>query len=185
MPALTPPLFGFAFGAASAWLASEEISRAGSVAGTRSIWVVALFGVLVLAPAAAYLLAFSPDWSYAYYLDSRRIPMVAPLSLVLLDATSAPAGFAAAARAAGARRAGAVARLALIPACLSLAMTVAVLPRLSVYATHAQYHGDFGTESVAGSPLGWALLWMGGLLALSIAWTIHVLRRIGSPPPRH
>lgn len=180
MPALTVPLLGFSLGAAYAWLASEEIARVGGVIGTRSLWVVALFGVLVLGPAAAYLLAFSPDWSYAYYVDARRVPGVAPLMIVLADAASLPVGFASAAAAASARRAGGVARLVLLPGTLAVAGTAATLGRLSVYATFAQFHGDFGTESVAGSPLGYALLWVGAIVVVAASWTFHVLRRMAS-----
>ena len=126
------------------------------------------------------MLSFSPDWSYAYFIDAGRIPEAAQLMLVLVDAASLPAGFATASGSAGARRAPGVARLVLIPGALAVAGTAAMLGRLSVYATYAQFHGDFGTESVAGSPLGYALLWVGAIVVGGAVWTFHVLRKMAS-----
>jgi hypothetical protein len=47
-----------------------------------------------------------------------------------------------------------------------------------VRASYAQYHGDFGTEPVAGSPLGVSLLWVLAVVTLASAYTGRVLRRL-------
>ena len=72
-------------------------------------------------------------------------------------------------------------RLAALPALLVASFLLATAPRLSVAASHAQYHGDFGTRSLAGSPIGYALLWMSAVLAGGVIWTLHSLRRLGRP----
>jgi hypothetical protein len=52
--------------------------------------------------------------------------------------------------------------------------------RLGTAASFAQFHGDFGTRSVAGTPLGYALVWMNGVLATAVALTIRQLRGLSS-----
>jgi hypothetical protein len=172
-------LIGFLLGVVFAWAAAEELARAGLSSATRSLLLAALFGLLVFAPVAGFFLAFSPDWSYAYVVDSQRLPGVVDLALVLTDAASVPAGFVVASRWAATRRLGALLRLAMIPALLTIVFVAAALPRLSVHATYAQYHGDFGTRTVSGSPLGYALLWMLSVLAAAIVWTLRSVRVMG------
>lgn len=179
MLAPTAPLIGFTLGIAFAWLAAEELARSpGAVEASRSLVLVALFGLLCFAPINAYFMAFAPDWSYAYFVDSRRLPNALDLALGLLDAASVPTGFVMAARGAGAKRLGSLVRLGAVPALLALVLILSSLPRLGVHASYAQYHGDFGTRSIAGSPLGYALLWMAAVLTGAIAWTARCLRLI-------
>jgi len=179
MPAPAAPLIGFVLGIVFAWAASDELSRTGSASATRSLALATLFGLMVFAPISAFFLAFSPDWSYAYIVDSQRLPALVALGLVLVDAASVPLGFLIAARWSAARRVGALFRLGFVPALLAVGFIVAVLPRLGVHATYAQYQGDFGTRSVSGSPLGYALLWMLSVLGAAIVWTLRSLRMMG------
>jgi len=184
MPALTIPLLGFSLGAVFTFSAAEEVMHSQSAPQTQAFWVVTLFGVLVFGPAAAYLLGFSPDWSYAYAVDSRRVPIILPMALALVDAASVPLGFLSASRAATARRPAVVFRMAAVPALIAVALMLLVFRRLGIYATYAQYHGDFGMETVAGSPLGYALLWMAAVVAAGVWWTVHLLRRLNAPHAR-
>ena len=163
-----------------AWLAADDLRQAPEVATSRSLSVVALFGLLVYAPACAYFLTFSPDWSLSYFVDTQKLPSALEMTLLLTDAASAPLGFCAAAPVARARKAGAVMRIAMAPAVLALAMVVATLRRIRVHATYAQYHGDFGTEPLTGSSLGVALLWVGLVVMLGVAWTAWILRSLSS-----
>ena len=182
MPAPTAPLIGFILGVVFAWGAGEELGKnAGRVEGSRSFVIVTAFSLLVFAPISAYFLAFAPDWSYAYLVDSQRLPSAVDLGLVLIDAVSVPAGFALAARSASAEDVTRLMRLSALPALLVVSFLLATAQRLSVAASHAQYHGDFGTRSLAGSPVGYALLWMSAVLAGGVAWTLHSLRRLGRP----
>jgi hypothetical protein len=169
VPAPLAPLLGFLLGVAFAWCSREDLQKTGIA--SRSLLVVSLFSLLVFAPISAYFLALAPDWSYAYIVDSQKLPGVVDLSLVLFDAASVPAGFVAALRAARAKRAAVLLRLASPPSLLLLAFVLIAFPRLAKNATYAQYHGDFGIRSVAGSPLGYAMLWMALVLVGAVAWT--------------
>jgi hypothetical protein len=181
VPAPVSPLVGFLLGVAFAWAAAAERGRAHPAElAARSVTVVALFSLLLFAPVSAYFLAFAPDWSYAYLIDTHRLPGATDLIVVLLDVASVPLGFVLGARRMRERRPGAVVRLAALPCLAAVAVLIVALPRLSVHATYAQYHGDFGVRSVAGSPLGYALLWMDSVLTGGVLWTAHALRRLGS-----
>ncbi len=167
-------------GVAFAWVAADELARGpGRVSGSRSLIVVALFGLLAYAPACTVVLAFGPDWSLAYLINSQRVPNLVTSALVLVDAASVPVGFTLGARFAAERRLGSLVRLAALPALLGVLGPAAALPRLVVEATYTQFHGDFGARSVAGSPLGFALLWTAAVLGGAIGWTVRCLRRLG------
>jgi hypothetical protein len=180
MPAPLAPLVGFALGVVFAWWAREELARSQLSAGigSRSLVIVSLFATLVFAPIGSYFLAFEADWSYAYFIDTRRIPSALQLALALLDAASVPVGFVVAASYARARKLVAVLTLGTPPVLLGLIGIAAFAGRLSIQASYAQFHGDFGTRPVAGSPLGYALLWMDSLLVVASIWTIHQVQRL-------
>jgi hypothetical protein len=181
VPAPIAPLIGFVLGTAFAWAAAGEVPRApGSALFSRALVIVSLFSLLVFAPVAAYFVAFAPDWSFAYLVDSARLPGGADLALILLDVASVPLGFAAASRRCQHRSPAPLLRLAAPPALVAATFIIAGLSRLQVDATYAQYHGDFGTRPVAGSPLGYALLWMNAVLLLGAAWTGRALRRMAA-----
>jgi hypothetical protein len=177
MPAPIAPLIGFALGVAFAWYAREELSRSPSSTGItfRSLAIVTLFATLVFAPVSAYFLAFESDWSYAYFIDTRRIPSAIQLALVVIDTVSAPLGFLVATPHAKSRKLGPLFTLALPLVALALAGVAATTSRLSVQGSYAQFQGDFGTRPVAGSSLGYALLWMDMVLALGALWTCRQL----------
>lgn len=180
MPALAAPLLGFVLGVGFAWAAGEELTRAPGSPGTRGFALAVTFGLIVLGPVAAYFLAYNPDWCFAYFVDSQRLPGGTDMGLVLLEAASAPLGYTVAARRAGERRLGALLQLAAPPAAAAVLMLMVVFPRLAVEATYAQYHGGFGTRAVAGSRLGFSLIWMSAMLVLGTTWTIYALRRLST-----
>lgn len=178
MPAFAAPFIGFLLGALFAWVATDEVSRTASISA-RTLTVVSLFGLLVYAPVAGYFLAFAPDWSYAYWIDSQRLPGSIDTAWVLIDAASVPLGFSRAARQLRAKRTGPLLRLLAVPALVASTLVLLTLPRLGVQATYVQFHGDFGTRPVAGSPLGYALLAMTLILLAGAAITVVWLRRSG------
>jgi hypothetical protein len=178
VPAPTAPLFGFALGALLAWVAAADLARSTTGYGTQSFLLVVGFALLVFAPVSAYFVAFEPDWSLAYLIDSERLPSVVPMTLVLAAAASVPAGFIAAAADARTHRQGRVLWIALPPLLAAVGFVVAMLSRLAVQANYAQFHGDFGTRGVAGSPLGYALLWMLSVLCLATIFTTRALQRL-------
>lgn len=179
MPVVVAPLLGLSLGAAFAWAASEELARHAPAGSSRATLVVLLFGVLVFAPASGFFPAFFPDWSYAYFLDGARHGVALDLGIVLATGLSVPCGFSLAAGSASHGRTSSLARFGAVPAVLALVVIAVSLPRLRVYATYAEYHGDFGTEPLTGSPVGYALVWMTAVVAGASAWTIRWLLRLG------
>src|SRR5688572_25249050 len=161
------PLVGFTLGVVFAWLARDDIARGapGSLS-SRSLAIVSLYALLVFAPACTVFLVLEPDWAGAYLFDGGRARLL-HVAGTLLALSSVPAGFVAAARPTRARRPGEIVRLTMASGLSALALTLALFPRLSVRASYAQYHGDFGTQPVAGSPLGWTLFWV--LVVLTLA----------------
>lgn len=178
MPVVAAPLFGFSLGVLFAWAGAEEISRTEGHFASRSLVFATLFGVVVFAPACGYFTAFFPDWSYAYTLDAEHRSPALDMVFLLLDALAPAAGLAALARAAASRRAGTLVRGAAIPSVAALIFVLIMLPRLRVFATYAEFHGDFGTEPITGSPAGYALIWMTAVVAGASAWTVRLLRRL-------
>ncbi|HOU93702.1 MAG TPA: hypothetical protein PLU22_21780 [Polyangiaceae bacterium] len=185
MPALVLPLLAFTIGIGLAWAAAGEIERLGGTAlGSRSLLLAAAFGTLVTAPIAAYLVAFYPDWAYAFAVDSARLPSVVPSALTLASAAAPPLGFTVAARFAGERRLGRLLELAAGGAAAALITLLPGAPRLGVQATYAQYHGDFGVVPIVGSRLGLALLWMLAVLVGAVVWTATSMRKLARAEPR-
>jgi hypothetical protein len=185
MPGPLAPLLGLFLGIVFAWSAREDLIRAhgASWLGSRALVTVSLFSVLVFAPVSAYFLAFEADWSYAYYIDTRRIPSAVQLGLVLIDAASVPLGFGLAMSRARTRRIGSILPLGVPILFVVLASALWASSRLRVEASYAQFHGDFGVLPVAGGPLGYALLWMDSLLTIAVVWTIRRLRQTARVKP--
>jgi hypothetical protein len=140
----------------------------------------------VFAPVCAYFLAFAGDWSIAYLADSRSIPSALLLLLVGLDAASVVFGFSVGRRSLGRRSLRAVTALIGVPLGAALVFVVLFYGRLRIDGTYLQVRGDFGTQPVAGGPLGYALVWMFGLLAAGFGLTLNLFRerpRIADAPP--
>jgi len=178
MPAPTGPLIGLALGAALAWASSDAASRSKSTLAFPPLALVSLFALAVFAPCAAYFVAIEPDWAYAYLIDGRRSLGVLSTLVLLCDVASIPLGFVLGQRASEHAAFTARIRLVGLPLLAAGIFVIILFPRLSVQATYAQYHGDFGTRPVAGSPLGYALLWTAVVLAGATAWTAYALRRM-------
>lgn len=177
MPAPVGPLLGFVVGVGFAWSASDTSTRLQDFsARDRALGLVALFGMLVHAPIAGYFMAYAPDWSLGYWIDSNRIPEAGRLALMLVTAASPTLGFALVTRGRAPRRSTLV-RVAIAPAVLGLAWLTVSFSRLTVSATYTQYHADFGTNPVAGSPLGYALLLMLPVWVIGWWWTGRALQR--------
>ncbi len=178
VPAPIGPLLGLALGALFAWLESDGTPRGKANLTLPGLALVALFGLLVYGPAAAYFIAYEPDWAYAYILDSGQRLGALHALVLLADAASVPLGFALCQRAAHGPSATVFTRVAGGPLLAAGVFVVVLFPRLSVQATFAQFHGDFGTRPVAGGPLGYALIWTAVVLAGATVWTTYALRRM-------
>lgn len=179
MPAVASIVLGFLLGVLLASASGEDTVRAEAGRIGPALLVVVAFGVIVYAPASAYVLALSPDWALSYMIDSRLVPRSIDALLALACALAPALGHALTTRL-GAQSTNARIRLALVPLAVLAALLAVGARRLSIHATFAQYHGDFGVQPVAGSPLGWALLWMAVVLTGAVVWLGHRLRRIGT-----
>jgi hypothetical protein len=93
-------------------------------------------------------------------------------------------GFLLGARAASARSLAVILRLAAVPAVVTIVFVVMAARRLAIVATYAQFHGHFGTRSLSGSALGYAMLWMLALLCFGAVWTARSVRRFGDDARR-
>ena len=181
MPAFVAPLLAFILGLAFAWTAAEELaSDPTSVLGSRCLVVATLFSVLVYAPAAAYFVAFHGDWAVAYLVDTQRLPSAVSLALVLVDAVMVPIGFVVGAPLARQRQIKKLLSVAAVPAFVALMIVLISARRLGVSASYTQFHGDFGVTSIAGTPLGYAVVWVNGVLATAVALTFRQLRRLSA-----
>jgi hypothetical protein len=176
MPLLFAPFVGFLIGLGLAWAARGDVGKDdGPRLASQPFAVAAGFACLVYAPVVAYFVAFHGDWAYLYVVDDGHVPSAVDLALVLLSAGLVPFGTVVALPAARARRLGSVVRLAAGPAVVVCALLAWGARRLAWSATYAQFHGDFGTESIASSALGRGILWMGMVGVLGIAWSVRVI----------
>ncbi len=176
MPIFVAPVFGFALGAFMAWIAAPSVAHdEGPLMMSRPYVIVAYFSSFVWLPVTGYFLAFHGDWSYLYLVSWQRVPSAIDMGLVLLAAASVLGGFWAAARPVRRRRFDAVAALVFAPATLGVVVLGAAWQRLSINGTYAQFHGDFGTQSMSSSVLGSGLLFMGSVLLAGIAWATYCL----------
>jgi hypothetical protein len=171
--------FGFALGAALAWIAAPELTRDdGPIALTRPFAVVASFAAMLWLPIVGYFVAFHGDWSYLYLVAGRRVPSAVDFGLVLLSAAAVLGGFFLAVTPVRKRRLGPVAAMVVTPGALALAVVALSVRRLAVSGTYAQFHGDFGTEPIAASTLGKGVLLMATLFTLGLAWVVRSIARM-------
>jgi hypothetical protein len=185
MPAPLAPLVGFALGVLFAWAGGEEISRAsGSLLGTKSLAIVVLFAFLVYGPFSGYFVTYATDWSFAYTVDGHRLPSALLLLLVLVNIAAVPIGFAIAGSRVRARRKIALLPMLTVPLALSAIFVAAFSRKLSLYGTYGQVARGFGVTPLAGSPVGYAILWFDACLLLAGAWTVRELRALTTKPRR-
>jgi len=181
VPAPIGPLLGFTLGILFAWAAAEELARSPEPRVlNRSQLLVFAFCLLVYAPLGGFFVGFAPAWAYVYLVAPSQTSSFLDAAVVLLNAISVPLGFFSTARLASRRDLLALARVAAVPALLTVGVLGASLRRLALVGSYAQFHGDFGTQALGGSPLGYALLWMGAVLVGATLWTLYCLRRMSS-----
>jgi hypothetical protein len=188
MPAPLGPLVGFSLGVVLAWLGRAAADTDAPRGRPRPTLLVSLFATLVFAPACGYFIVFAGDWSLAYLFDSRAIPSAVELLLIAADAASVLAGFETGRRVIRRRALRAAAALAAAPLVPALLFLVLFYSRLRIEGTYHQVRSDFGTQPVAGGPLGYALLWMNAALVAGFALTTRLLLerkfRPSAAPPR-
>lgn len=180
MTVLIAPWLGLLLGLAFAWSAREDLSRSerGPLSSSATLLAVA-YGLLVLGPSTGYFLAYASDWSFAYLVDSQKLPAMLEVLALLVVASSPTLGFVLAAGPASRREGGPLLRWTAALALIILAALLSLGQRLAIDANFAQYQGSFGTHSVAGGSLGLSVLWMNAVVFLSAGWVIYQLKRLG------
>lgn len=178
MPFLVALPFGFSLGIGFAWAARRELRRVTSREGSRGLAVAVLFAVCVFTPVAAYFLAFEPDWCLAYLIDTGRTSAALVPALLLVELVSVPLGFLLGS--ALLRRGDETNLLRLLGTgvVLTLGCVMLGLRRFAVQGSYAQFHGDFGTQPLAGSSLGYAVLLLGFWLAAGLGFALWNLQRL-------
>jgi hypothetical protein len=180
MPVLIALPFGFCLGVAFAWLGRRELRRVTTgELGSRGLAIATLFGLFVFAPISAYFLAFEPDWCLAYLVDTAQTSAALPSTLLLLELASVPGGFLLA-RLLLERGSDEASLLRVLSggAVFTLGGVMLGLRRFAVQGTYAQFHGDFGTQPLAGSSLGYAVLLLGFWLTAGLGFAVWNLRRL-------
>ena len=168
---------GLLLGMTLAWLARAELARSEVPLLLARPFLIALgLGALVYAPAVGYFTAWHGDWTYLYLVSASRVPSAIDLFLVLLAAAQVPLGFAIATPWAIARRGSRLFQVLGVIAALVAIAGVMFARRLSVSATFAQYHGNFGGLPLGRSPLGRGILLSWIAVGLAYAWSAHALR---------
>ncbi|HMR09227.1 MAG TPA: hypothetical protein PKA88_25780 [Polyangiaceae bacterium] len=174
MPALVFPLLGFVIGLGLARIASGE---RGSTTESRDVVLAACFGAVLLGPTTAFLFALSPDWCLSYRVDSRRLPGFFPALLALGSACGPVLGVVCARALSWSRRPRLLWQLFALTLGSIAALLLVGSARLGRVASYTQFHDDFGVRPVAGSPLGYALLWLFSIVAVGVALTARGIRR--------
>lgn len=178
MPVPVALPFGLSLGVVFAWAARRELRRAATRESSRGLSVAILFAVCVFSPISAYFLAFEPDWCLAYLVDTAQASAALVPALLLLQLASVPLGFLL-----GnlfLRRGGESSLLRALAACvvLTLGSLMLGLRRFAVQGSYAQFHGDFGTQPLAGSSLGYAVLLLGFWLTVGLGFALWNLQRL-------
>lgn len=178
MPVLVALPFGLCLGVSFAWLARRELRRVTSELGSRGLVIATLFAALVLAPVSAYFLSFEPDWCLAYLVDtSQTSPALTP-ALLLVSLSSVPGGFLLGRLLLQRGDEASLLRVLVALVVATLGAGMLGLRRFSVQGSYAQFHGDFGTQPLAGGSLGYAVLVLGFWLTAGVIFAVWNLRRL-------
>lgn len=178
MPIFTGPFVGFALGSGLAF-----IVQAGPAPAERRIRTVLwLFTGLVFMPICAYFASFWGDWAMAYVADIRSVPLAVLLLILALDGASVWGGFKTSQELAGRGYPRHAILALLLPLSAVAAFIIFFRDRLRIEGSYRQIQHQFGTQSIVGSPLGYALLWMNGLLIAGFVYSALRLREDSRPP---
>jgi hypothetical protein len=182
MPIVFAHLIGLSLGGLFAWVAAPDLARSEKPpALTPAFALVVAFAAFIWFPMVGYFAFFHRDWSYLYLVAHH--PSAIDLALAILAAACVAGAFLVVAKPARKRRLGPAFAAIAAPAAMALAALPFALSRLSVSATYAQFHGDFGTEPIGSSLLGKAVLVLGVLATAAVAWTVRALTHLSPPPP--
>jgi len=169
MPALSLPVLSASIGLVLAW--SARAARGGP--SSRGTWLVVSYALIVHAPAAATLMVLNPDWTFAYLLGPGRWQTAFILAASLWVAASIPLGFLF-----GSRRGARPLIWALSLLALAAVNTLAFFDRVGKDASYVEFHNDFGVAGLAGSGLGYTLIWALLAVGSALLFTHTALRKL-------
>jgi hypothetical protein len=176
VPVFLAPFVGLVLGVLFAWAAWAELARDdGPLVASRPFAIVVAFTLLVFTPIVSYFAFFHGDWAYVYLVPWHDVPSAVDVAFVLLAGGMVLLGFVGAAPLVRRRKLSVVASLAVAPGSIALAFLALFAKRMSLSATYAQFHGEFGTEPLTSSALGRGVLVMGMLMAAGVAWSVRAL----------
>lgn len=141
--------------------------------------MVTAYGVLVLGPVSGICTAIAPDWALSYLVDSQRSPAMLETLCVVTAMLSAPSGYLWGAALTARRRQNSLSRHIAGGTVIAVLLCIALWKRITIQATYAQFHGDFGLRPLDGSDLGYVILWMLLVWGLASAWTLYSLFKLG------
>ena len=97
---------------------------------------------------------------------------------VVTAAMSAPGGYLWGAALTIRRRQNILSRHVAGGTVVALLLCIVLWKRITIQATYAQFHGDFGLQTLEGTALGYVTLWMLLVLGLASTWTLYSLFKL-------
>jgi uncharacterized membrane protein len=179
MPILFAPFISAFIGLLYAIFGRDEIRRTTQPAHqTRGFLFSMLSAILLVAPLAGYFLAFYPDWSYAYFLSSAKVPSAFDLLFVLFSCAILPLSYV--------WSANTLRRYALqifVQGIASLVFLFVVLfvmlaQRLSVAGDYHSFTHRFEMPLLSHSSLGLSIFLLDGCFLFGVFWVSMQLRKL-------
>lgn len=177
MPVVSLPLFSIVVGLLLSWSARGREGGRSLRGGS----LVMLYTLVVHAPACATLLALNPDWSCSYVVSPGRLQTALVLGSSLLTAGAVPFGFLLGKSRARSRHTNPLLWATVLFSSMA-ANTLVFIRQLTRDATFVEYHNDFGVQGLAGSALGYSLIWAVVALGCALVFTHTHLRRFAQEP---
>jgi hypothetical protein len=172
VPVVSLPLFSIVVGLLLSWSARGREGNGSPRGGS----LVMLYTLVVHAPACATLLALNPDWSCSYVVSPGRLQTALVLGSSLSTAAAVPLGFLLGKGRSRTRHTNPL-LWATALFCSIATNTLLFIAPLTRDATFVEYHNDFGVQGLAGSALGYSLIWAVVALGCALVFTHTHLRR--------
>ncbi len=178
MPMIALILLGFCQGLLFCWAAAEDLRQRETALQSEGSWILLLYCTLVQAACTGYLLTFHGDWALSYWLSASALPGGVGAALCLMSGAAPFLGWLVASPLAKQRRTGPMLYIAAGALSVVVVGVLLTLRRLLVVGSTVEFHNEFGIRSIAGSALGYSLLWMAAIVGTATLWTMGALKRL-------